>query len=104
MAVYPIPVVVSDAWKSDHLPADHILVAAVDRIREEAFRYIFQECVEKTMGVDFVELGLAGFDLLQYIILLVRRKLREGFTAVARLAVFIETRQALSIKLCMRNG
>ena len=72
VTVYPVAIVVPDARKSDHRPADHVLVAAVDRIGEEAFGHIFQQRIEEALRIDFVELYLAGLDFFKYAVLLFR--------------------------------
>ena len=66
----PVAIVVADAGKADHLPADHVAIAAMDGIGEEAFRHVLQQRAEKALRVDAVEFDLAGFDLLQRVVLL----------------------------------
>src|ERR1700739_4899061 len=103
VAADPVTVVVSDSRKSDHRPADHVLVAAMDRIRKKAFGHIFQQCVEEAARIGFVEFDIAGLDLLEHVVLLVCRKLGEYLAALARLAIFVEASEALAIKLGWRE-
>src|SRR5271155_2311690 len=53
--VDPFPVVVTRAGKSDHAPADHVLVAAVDGIGEEALLHVLHDLLEKGFAIDAAE-------------------------------------------------
>src|SRR6266568_4197948 len=47
VALDPIPVVVAGSGKSDHLPANHVAVAAVNGIGEEPLAGVLQQVLEE---------------------------------------------------------
>src|SRR6266702_8826496 len=77
-----VAIVVARAGEADHLPARHILVAAIERIGEEAFHGVLQHQLEKLLGAE-TGLQLEGYFAAvqsgQYYILLVRRQGAEIF-------------------------
>ena len=62
----------------------------------------FSSASKKPWRIDAVELDLAGLDLLEHIILLVGRKLREFLSAKTRRAMLVEAGQALAIEFGRR--
>src|ERR1700733_11415632 len=71
VASYPIRIVIVSAWKTDHFPCAHILVAAVYWIGEVAFFGILQKHGEERFGVDStVELHVAALQSLQQFVLI----------------------------------
>src|SRR5690348_7871342 len=53
----PGPVVVARPGEADQLPADHVAVAAVDRVGEEALDSVLLHHREEGVALDFVELS-----------------------------------------------
>src|SRR5205085_988619 len=73
--------------EADHLPTDLVLVAAIDRIGEETFHYVFVEHAEEhAAGQAALECDLAVGKVLEKRLLLLRRAgvkiLPEGFAAI----------------------
>lgn len=79
----PVAIVVTNAGKTDHLPAGHVAIAAVDRIGEESFGHVLQQCAKKALRFDAVEFDVAGFEALQRIVLLLGRELIEALAAAS---------------------
>ena len=75
----------------------------MDRVGEEALRHVLQERAEKNLRIDAIELDVAGFDLLQCVVLQLGRKLVEGFAACLRLAMLVERGERLAIELGRRQ-
>src|SRR5690242_11507893 len=103
VAADPIAIVVADAGESDHLPSDHVAIAAVNGIGEESLGHVLQQRAEKGLRIDAIEFDVAGFKLLQRVVLLLGRKLIEGLAALVRLAILGECGKALAIELRRRQ-
>src|SRR6185437_12748373 len=52
----PVPVIIAGSGKSDHLPADHVAVATVDRVCEEPLLRVCQQLLEEYLAICAVEL------------------------------------------------
>src|SRR5262245_33290034 len=89
VAVDPVQIVVTGAGKPDHLPRNHVAVAAVDRVGEEAGFDVDDDPLEKRSAVDAIELDLFAFKAFEHLVLDVVAQIREGL-AVLRAAVAIE--------------
>ena len=75
----------------------------MDRIGKKALRDVLQQRVEKALRVNFLEFGLARFNFLKHVVLLVRRKLSECLTAEACLAILVEPGKPFSIEFSRRE-
>src|SRR5476651_2107006 len=72
-----IAIVVARAREADHLPARHALVAAIERIGEEAFHGVLQHQFEKLLGAEAgpqLQGDLAAVQPRQHRVLLIRRQ------------------------------
>jgi hypothetical protein len=71
VALDPIEIIVTRAGEADHLPTDHVAVAAVERIGEETLLHILEQVLrEKRLAVDWIELHVAALDALQHLVLI----------------------------------
>src|SRR5579859_1558278 len=77
VAVDPVAIVVAGAGKAHHLPADHVAIAAIDRIGEEALARVVQQLLEESFRAGAVELGRALLEAAEHLILLLVGQLRE---------------------------
>lgn len=98
----PIAVVVADAGKPDHLPSDHLTIAAVDGIGEEALRHILQQDIEETLRIDAVEPDFTRLDPLQRVVLLSGRQLFEAGTETGP-AILIEGGEPFPVEFGRRQ-
>src|SRR5690348_3333059 len=73
VALDPVAVVVARAREAQHLPADHVAVAAIDRIGEEALARVGQYLLEQPLGAGAVELDRALLEAAQQLVLLLVR-------------------------------
>src|SRR5580698_9156700 len=62
VTVNPIEIIVTGAGISDHLPGDHVAIAAVDWIGEKTHLYVLDDLHEKILSVDAVEFYGAAFE------------------------------------------
>src|SRR5882762_7671132 len=77
-----VAIIVTRAGKADHLPARHVLVAAIERIGEEAFHGVLQHQFEKLLGAETgpqLQGDLAAVQSGQHRLLLLRRQSAEIF-------------------------
>src|SRR5215831_13386964 len=100
VTVDPVEIVVSRTWEADHLPRDHIAVAAVNRIGEETRLDVLEHRVEEALPVGALELDLSAFEAVQNFILVRVGELGECFGAVVCAAVAIERRKPGAVSLC----
>src|SRR6185437_9133285 len=68
VALDPVAIVVAGAGKADHFPADHVAVAAIDRIGEEALLRVVQYVLEESLRAGAVELDRAFLEAGQHLI------------------------------------
>src|SRR5665213_4375443 len=61
----PVEIVVAGARIPDHLPRDHVAVAAIERIGEEAGLDILEDLFEERLAVGRIELDRTAFDALE---------------------------------------
>src|ERR1700691_2161217 len=66
---HPVAVVVAGAGIADHFPAAHILVAAVDRVREESFLRVLQQGLEEELAIGSFEPHFSCFQPTEQLIL-----------------------------------
>jgi len=93
----PVQIVVAGTGEADHLPANHVAVAAVDRVGEEAHVNVADDLLEKRFSVHPFELDLFVFEPFEQLVFSVIVQIRESL-AVLRAAVAIECRQPLAIR------
>ena len=70
MPVDPVEVIVAGAGEADHLPGDHVAVAAVDRVGKEALLDVLERLLEESLAVGAFQLGLAALEAFEEFVLL----------------------------------
>ena len=98
MTIDPVSVVIANAWEADHLPAHHVTVATMDRIREETLGHIFQKRIEQALRLDAVEMNVARLNFFQHIVLLLGRKCGKAFRLKMSLAIPIQFGEPFSVQ------
>src|SRR6185437_7783075 len=97
-------VVVARAGEADELPADEVLVAAVDRIGEEAFDSVHDQDLEEFLAEVAGNLHLALLERVQEVVLRLRVELREGAVSLRLLEVLVDLRDRRAIELRGREA
>jgi hypothetical protein len=94
----PVGIVVTGAREANHLPRDHVAVAAVDGIGEEAFLYVLDSVLEESLAVGAFEFDLSALDSFEQVVLRRVGELSKRL-AVMLTAVAIQGCQAVAIDL-----
>src|SRR6185503_19030487 len=97
MPVDPVEVIVAGAGEADHLPGDHVAVAAVDRVGKEALLDVLERLLEESLAVGAFQLGLAAFEPLEQFVLVVVGQLREMLAALVSRAIAIKRGQPVAV-------
>src|SRR6266403_5288678 len=102
MAIDPIEIVVARAGIADHLPRDHVAIAAIERIGKEAHLHVLDDELEEGFAVDPFELDLFILKALEEFVLFRIGQIRKALSLIFRLAIFIERGERLTIG-CRRS-
>src|ERR1041384_1041563 len=93
-----------NAGEADELPANLLAVAAVDRIRKEAFDGVVEHHVEEEARRHGVEWELALVERMQHLVLLRRRELVERLAVLLGAGcVHFSDRRAIDLLRCERG-
>src|SRR5690348_7018430 len=95
----PLAIIVVRAGKADHLPADHVLVAAIDRIGEESVLGVLEQRLEEVVAIRALELERLVFQSLDDLVLVVVGELGKRLAAELLAASPVERGERLSIVL-----
>src|SRR4051794_8972125 len=98
------PIVVVRAREADQLPTNHVAVAAVERIAEEALDGVLQEHLKERLRLDLVELDVALLQSTKHLILLLEREVRERLAAEALAAMVVDLLDGGAIELRRRHA
>ena len=83
-------VVIVRAGEADQLPADHVAVAAIHRVAEEALERVLQEHREEGLGVDALQLDVAFFEAVQHLVLVRGRKFGKALAGIFVAAMLVD--------------
>src|ERR1700730_14112171 len=98
MALDPVEIIVARAGVADHLPADHVAVAAIQRIGKKSFLHVLNDEHEEGFAVDPFEFCLSILDACEKFILLLVGQIRKTLALIFRLAVSIERGERFAIR------
>ena len=107
MLVDMVAIIVARARKAQQFPPRHALIAAIERIGEEAFHRILQHKFKKRAGAEALrefEIDPAALKTLQQRVLLMPRQLREGFSVLGARPDDVPGYTSLMLILCLIGG
>src|ERR1051325_1091504 len=90
VALHPVAVVVARTREADHFPANHVAVAAIDRIGEEPLFRVLQQKVEELRSADAFELQAAVFERADDLVLVFVGERSEDLPGLCRAAMLVE--------------
>ena len=103
MATDPFSIVVTSTGKADHLPGDHVAVAAINRVGEKALLGVLQKLFEEA-SLFIAEIDRAVLEAGDDFVFVLVAKFRESLAAMALTAVIVECRQRLSVMIPGATG
>src|ERR1041385_2081189 len=88
--LHPVAVVVARTREADHFPANHVAVAAIDRIGEEPLLRVLQQKIEELRSADAFKLQAAVFERADELVLVFVGERGEDLPGLCRAAMLVE--------------